>query len=223
MDQDHLRNVHPRFDSVSARACDICHPRGRFSDLWRSDGPSPLETRLGFVIGTIVCDRDSYPLHDGRIRAMTLKRRPAVLVGVILVLMAGAVGAPMAQSKPVSLFEGEWRTDVPDMSTMSASIVAGVNFTVTATQVKMTWRFVTPVGISQSVDEVLQVDGKTRVINPEVTLVVKWVTPFLLDVVSNGASRTVHTTYSLSADQRTLTFRSAYSDNGHIIERKYYR
>jgi hypothetical protein len=144
------------------------------------------------------------------------------MVAVVLLLVA--------QLSQVSLFEGDWRTDVPpDLKSSSiAAVPSGISFGVTADKVTVTNRSVSPNGSSRASNEVLQTDGKPHpsTLGETWTVVAMWSNPYLLDVMYTGRGVrvvTVHVTYSLSADQKTLTRRSVYSANDYIEERVFYR
>jgi hypothetical protein len=65
-----------------------------------------------------------------------------------------------------------------------------------------------------------------KALSPHWTVVVRWSNPLLLDLLCAGHDRvdvTVHITYSLSTDRKTLTQRGVYSSNGLMEKRVFYR
>jgi hypothetical protein len=150
-------------------------------------------------------------------------------------LVVTFVALLVTQSSPVSPFEGHWRTDIPPGMEWSSIGIApsGISFTVTRDTVKITNHWIRfhvgdPARNEARQDEhVLHTDGKARQ-SPNATnwsIVAKWSNRDVLEVVDTGIGTrtvTVHTTYSLSADRRTLTRRFVYSE-GHIDERVFYR
>lgn len=141
-----------------------------------------------------------------------------------------AVVLLIAQSTQVSLFEGDWKTDVPaDLKLMSiVAVPSGIGFAVTAGKVTITNRYVSPDGRSTVSNEVLETDGKPHpsANEPNRTVVTTWSSPYLLDIIYTGSGAslvTVHVTYSLSADRKTLTRRGVYSASGYVEERSFYR
>ena len=143
--------------------------------------------------------------------------------------LAAFVALLVVQASQVSPFEGDWRTDVPAWIKYSSGggAPSGISFAVTRDQVKITERMVTP-GSDIVGEEVLRTDDKPHpsANGPGWAIVAKWSTPNLLDVVDTGIgvnTVTVHRTYSVSADQKTLTVRFVYSWNGYIDEHVFYR
>jgi|KBSSwiStaDraftv2_1062776.scaffolds.fasta_scaffold262350_2 hypothetical protein len=150
----------------------------------------------------------------------------------------------VTQFSQVSVFEGDWRTDLPSNFSENSipAVISGMSFAVTADTVNATSRFVIPGGGSFTSDEcrltiercsfaateVFQVDGKPHPskYDPNGTIVAKWSNPYLLDVVyiKRGVhAETVHSTYSVSADGRTVTHHVEYSANGYVYERTFHR
>jgi len=134
------------------------------------------------------------------------------------------------QLSQVSVFEGDWRTDLPANFRMSSivAVMSEMNFAVTADTVKVTLRYVSPGGGSFSSDEIYQTDGLPHAAKdgPGWTYVAMWLNPALLDVMKTGRGTrvvTVHSTFSVSADRQTLTQRHVYSSNGYIDERIFRR
>jgi hypothetical protein len=137
--------------------------------------------------------------------------------------MKASLAAVILFAVQVSPFAGDWRIDIPPDFKLSSigAMEAGVGFAVTTKTVKITSRWVSPNGPTSSPsDEIVQTDGKPhpgRQDNPGWTVVAKWTSPSVLDVLHtqpgvNGV--TVHITYSVSADRQTMTRHTEYSRNG---------
>jgi hypothetical protein len=148
------------------------------------------------------------------------------------------------QVTQVSPFQGEWKTDLPANFKDSSAFMAysGIRFDVTADSVKMTHRYAvrdslylqpSPAngeGRSITTEETVRTDGKphpselaTRV-GHDWTVVGTWLNAYSLDLISTrpgDRSATIHVTYSLSADRKTLTYRSVTF--GTYEERIFYR
>ena len=140
---------------------------------------------------------------------------------------------PPAQLGQVSLFEGRWRTDIPpNRKDMSAPVISGIGFAVTSERVTITDYYLRPDGRSEESSNVYQTDGephpgaKPRNSLPDSTLIARWSGQDRLDVVFivyDVGLETIHFTYSISKDRKTLSVRGVYSGNGHIYEKTFYR
>ncbi len=144
-----------------------------------------------------------------------------------------AVALLLVQVSQVSPLEGEWKTDIPaDLRMMSIGAVeSGIAFAVMANSVKITDRWISPSGQLSSGEDVFQTDGKSHPskMGDRWNVVATWPTPSVLDLVfsavrvTDGVTLTVHVTYFVPADQKTLTRRNVYDYNGYVNERVFYR
>ncbi len=108
-------------------------------------------------------------------------------------------------------------------------VPSGIRFDVTADSVKMTHRYLQPQpgrgnGRSITVEERVQIDGKPHPSSSNWTVVARWLDPYSLELIwtrNGGRPETIHVTYSLSADRKTLTWR--WVSSGYIDERIFYR
>lgn len=159
-------------------------------------------------------------------------------VNPLKLVPATFVALLVAQSSPVSPFEGDWRIDVPAGFERGSggSVPSGISFAVTRETVKLTERQVTPGRVIEGKltlrtiegEETLRIDGKPHPSRngPGWVTVAKWSNPNVLDVVDTGSGErtvTVHRTYSLAADRKTLTRRSVYSWNGYVAQVIFHR
>jgi hypothetical protein len=129
-------------------------------------------------------------------------------------LAIAAVVLLATQANQISPFEGDWRAGIPAWikNSSGGGVPSGISFAVTRDTVKITHRFVTP---NREVEgaEILLTDGKPHPSSngPGWVVVAKWLNPHLLEVVHTGSgtrTATVHQTYSVAQDRKTLTQRS---------------
>ncbi len=147
------------------------------------------------------------------------------------IAVVALVALLVAQSSQVSLFEGHWRTDVPAELGSIALVPSGVGFAVQPGKVTITrYSLQTSDHRTVSDEESLETDGKPHQTldgQPGATSAAKWSSPYLLEITYTSNRRdginTIRLTYTISADQKTLTERGFYPSNHYTYERAYYR
>src|ERR1041385_4344438 len=96
----------------------------------------------------------------------------------------------VAQLGQVSLFEGDWKSDVPNMRGSSiGSVPSGVSFVVTRDKVTITDHQVTPEGKElKAFSLAYETDGRPHPspTGPGWTVVAKWTSPYVLDLMDTG-------------------------------------
>ena len=141
----------------------------------------------------------------------------------------------VAQAGQISPFEGHWRSDVPaERKNLNPGVVPGITFEVTADKVKITDTGLAWNGRPEISSDVYQTDGKSRPYEkaksikglPDSTVVARWSGQLRLDVVFiiyDVRLETVHVTYSISEDRKTLNVRRMYSNPGYFYDETLYR